>query len=177
MKLTMARGFYISDVLAPDAAAYVEHLQEKQIHDQTLRLPYPYTEADALAWIARVHAETAERGQSLNWAIRKADGGLIGGIGLHDWGPEHTDVAMLGYWLAKPWWGQGVMTEAVRQVTAYGFDQLGLERMEADVFAFNLGSARVLEKAGYAFVRDLPARYTKNGHVIDARLFAKDKPV
>jgi RimJ/RimL family protein N-acetyltransferase len=46
-------------------------------------------------------------------------------------------------WLAKPWWGQGVMTVVVGQVTAaYGFDQLGLERLAADVFAFSLTSAR-----------------------------------
>ncbi len=176
MKRLLRNGYSISDVLESDADAYVEHLQEQQIHDQTLSLPHPYTRADAEAWIARVTAETVRHGQSLNWAIRCDDGGLIGGIGILDWKTEAPAKAQIGYWLAKPYWGQGIVTDAVEQVTTYCFDTLKVFRVEADVFAFNLGSARVLEKAGYAFEGVLPARYIKNGQPVDARRYARAKP-
>lgn len=62
---------------------------------------------------------------------------VAGGIGVHrlDKDPVYRDTAELGYWLAEPYWGRGLMTEAVRAVTRYAFDELGLFRIEAGSLA------------------------------------------
>lgn len=173
MKVELKNGFSVSDITALDKSAYVEHLAEKQIHDQTLNIPHPYTEADADGWIAAVAGETKKQGRSVNWAIRNENGHLIGGIGFHGLELGKTHKAEIGYWLAKPYWGRGVMTEAVRKITQLGFAEFGLLRITANVFHFNLGSAKVLRKAGYQVEGRLRRYYRKNGKIFDGILFSR----
>ncbi len=172
MKLKISESFYITDILPSDKAAFVEHLREKQIYDQTLNIPFPYTEADADWWIANVAEETQKQGRSVNWAIRRSDGFLVGGIGYHHFQVSKSHKAEIGYWLAKPFWKQGIMTEAVKLVTEFGFCELKLLRQTANVFVFNSGSARVLEKAGYQLEGTLKNFYKKDGRVFDGKLYA-----
>src|SRR3989338_2682134 len=149
MNIKINDDFYISDITPSDKPAYIEHLAEKQIYDQTWAIPFPYTEADADWWIDQVAKQTQEQGQSTAWAIRRRDGYLIGGIGFSHFELGKSHMAELGYWLAKPYWNQGIMTEAVRKVCDLGFSQFNLVRITAHVFTFNTGSSRVLEKAGF----------------------------
>lgn len=173
MHLKVSDEIFISDITPHDKAAYLEHLKEKQIHDQTLAIPFPYTEADADWWIAHVAKNTQTQGRSVNWCLRRSDGYLIGGIGYHDFELGHSHQAETGYWLAKPYWGQGIMSEAVKKVSQLGFEEFGLIRISATVFHFNEGSARVLEKAGFQFEGTLRNYYKKNGKVFDGKLYAK----
>ncbi|MEB3188564.1 MAG: GNAT family N-acetyltransferase [bacterium] len=172
MNLVLKNAYAISDIQPSDRDAYVKHLQVKQIHDQTLAIPYPYTLADADIWIQRVADETARLGRSVNWAIRHPDGTVVGGIGFNELEPGVSHRAELGYWLAMPYWGQGIMTEAVKAVMAFAFDSFGLVRITAHVFAFNKGSARVLEKAGFQLEGYLRKHYQKNGVLLDGKLYA-----
>lgn len=173
MNLQLSNSFTITDVTPADKPAYLEHLQEKQIYDQTLNIPYPYTQADADWWINHVAEETQKQGRSVNWAIRRQDGYLMGGIGYHGLELGKSHKAEIGYWLAKPYWGQGVMTEAVKKVTDFAFSELGLIRITANVFDFNQGSARVLEKSGYQLEGHLRKHYKKAGNIFDGKLYAK----
>lgn len=136
MKLKINDAYYISDIVPSDKPAYLEHLKEKQIYDQTLAIPFPYTEADADWWINHnIEATLKQDGRSVNWAIRRSDDdSLIGGIGFLGLKIGESHVAELGYWLAKPYWNKGVMTEAVKTATEYGFKELGLIRITANVF-------------------------------------------
>lgn len=173
MQLPLTRGFAVTDFAPADQAALVEHLQEKQIYDQTLNIPYPYTAADADWWLAHVATEAAQQGESINWAIRDPNGRLVGGIGFHGLEVGVSHRAELGYWLAKPYWGQGLMTEAATQVTAHAFARFGLARVTGHVFATNQGSARVLEKAGFQLEGHLRNFYRKDGRIFDGKLYAK----
>ena len=56
--------------------------------------------------------------------------------------------AELGYWIGKPYWGQGYCTEAARATLDFGFEQLGLNRIFAHHFARNPASGRVMQKIG-----------------------------
>ncbi len=173
MKLKINDSFYISDIIATDKPAYLEYLQEKQIYDQTLAIPFPYTEADADWWIDHnLEATRSQNNRSVNWALRRADDKLIGGVGFfgHKIGRDHK--AELGYWLAKPYWGKGLMTEAVRKVAAYAFSELELMRITANVFVFNQASARVLEKAGFKLEGLLRSHYKKDGKIFDGKLYS-----
>jgi ribosomal-protein-alanine N-acetyltransferase len=173
VKLPLEGGFFVSDIEPGDKAAYLEHLQEKEIYDRTLAIPYPYTEEAADWWIQHVAEETKAQGRSVNWAIRRSDGYLIGGIGHHELVVGKTHKAEIGYWLAKPYWGRGIMTDAVRRVSDFSFRELQLIRLTAHVFAFNTASARVLEKAGYQLEGRLRLHYKKNGRLGDGLLYAK----
>ena len=141
------------------------------------RFPHPYSLQDAHEFLAG----RAEIGSSLgvqrtptietSFAI-EVDGEAAGSIGLLLNDDVHRGTAELGYWLAEPHWGRGIVTEAARAMVAYGFDDLGLRRIEAVVFAWNPASTRVLEKAGLTFEARLRKQVIKDGEVMDALLYA-----
>lgn len=170
-RIELNHGFYISDILSSDKAAYLESFKEKQITDQMLNIPHPYTDADAQGWIAQVAEEAKQQGRSLNWAIRDISGNLVGGIGFRglDLGKSHKGE--LGYWLAKEFWNRGIMTEAVRLIVKFGFSELGLSRITAHIFSFNIGSEKVLLKSGFKLEGFLRKHYQKNGKLFDGKTY------
>jgi len=88
-------------------------------------------------------------GQPTEWGIQhRADHRLIGRCGFVRYRPEHHN-AEVGYALARAYWRQGLMTEALDAVVACGFRMLSLHRIEATCLADNAGSIRLLEKAGF----------------------------
>lgn len=171
MKITVNEQAYLSEFEPADQPALVAHLHDRAIYERTLRIPYPYTEASAAAWLAIAAQMTKEHGQPVCWAIRQTDGCLIGGIGFEgvDRGKSHR--AEIGYWLAKPCWGQGIMTAVVRAACAHGFQELALRKITAHVFAGNDASARVLAKCGFVQEGFLREHYVKDGRAVDALLF------
>ena len=66
MDLRVNDDIYVSDIDPSDKPAYIEHLKEKQIYDQTLSIPFPYTESDAERWVYRVAETTRKLGRSVN---------------------------------------------------------------------------------------------------------------
>ena len=97
----------------------------------------------------RSATEGYERGDFGGWGVvLKDDGAFVGTCGVDaGYAPEHAR-AELGYVLSREHWGKGLMTEAVRAVIAFGFEQLSLNRIQARCIAENVASARVMEKAG-----------------------------
>ncbi len=172
MKLLVADHFHLSEFQPTDKPALLEHLNEKAIYDRTLRIPYPYTEADAEAWLALSASTTRQQGQPVHWAIRDEAACLIGGCGFDGFQIGQSRRAEIGYWLAKPHWGRGIMSAVVRKVCRFAFDEWGLVKITAHVFACNTASARVLEKCGFEQEGYLKKHYQKDGQLIDARSFA-----
>jgi len=132
------------------------------------RFPHPYGEAEADAWLALVR----EHPERTGWAI-EVDGLAAGGIGLRPGEDVHARSANIGYWLGEPYWGRGIMTEAVRAVSSHAFSQPGFARVEAMVYEWNPASMRVLEKCG--FVREGVMRKSifKDGQLIDSVMYAR----
>ncbi|OAI44925.1 hypothetical protein AYO44_13400 [Planctomycetaceae bacterium SCGC AG-212-F19] len=162
----------LTEFLLSDKPSLVEHLREKEIYDRTLRIPYPYTEANAEEWLAVVAKITKEQGRPVSWAIRNAADDLIGGCGFDGFQVGQSHRAEIGYWLAKPFWGQGIMTAVVHQACRYAFAEFGLIKITAHVFAHNPASARVLVKCGFEEEGFLRKHYCKDGQYIDAKLYA-----
>lgn len=135
------------------------------------RFPHPYTDRDADAWIALARANPGRT----NWAI-EVDGLAVGGVGLEPMADVHARTAHIGYWLGEPYWGRGIMSDAVRGVAALALGELGFMRLETPVFAWNSASMRVLEKCG--FVREGMMRKSvfKDGELIDSLLYARVAP-
>jgi RimJ/RimL family protein N-acetyltransferase len=79
---------------------------------------------------------------------------------------------LIGYWLSEDQWGKGVMTEAVKLVTAYAFNRLGIIRVQAGVLSKNPASMRVLEKAGYQKEGISRNAVVKNNEIFDEHVYA-----
>ncbi|WOF75558.1 GNAT family N-acetyltransferase [Parvibaculaceae bacterium PLY_AMNH_Bact1] len=109
-------------------------------------VPYPYPLAAAGDWI-RSHGQSAADGIDLTFAIWLKDV-LIGSINIENRG---DDTVGIGYWIGKDYWSKGYASEAVTKILRYAFGELSINLLLTDLFADNLASARVLEKAGFTF--------------------------
>lgn len=172
LRLFVNEHVYLSEIRASDKSAYLEHLREKAIYENTLRIPFPYTEADAEAWLGVVESTTRQYGQPVHWAIRTAEERLFGGIGFDGVELDRPHRAEIGYWLAKPYWGRGIMTAAVQKACEHAFAEWSLAKITAHVFAFNAASARVLEKCGFEQEGYLKKHILKDGRFVDVKLYA-----
>ena len=171
MKLIVNERIHLSGFRPSDKAACIEYLNDKDIYDRTLRIPFPYTEGDFERWLAIDERATSEHGQLVHWAIRQADDRLIGAIGFEDLAIGKSHRADVGYWLAKPHWGQGIMTRVVERACRHAFETWGLVKIGAYVFTFNPASARVLEKCGFEREGFLKKHCLKDEQYIDAWLY------
>jgi ribosomal-protein-alanine N-acetyltransferase len=172
MRIVVNDQVHLSEFRPSDKPALIELLDDRDIYERTFRIPFPYTEADAEAFLARVAKATEQHGQPAHFAIRTGDDALIGGCGLNDFEIGKSHRAEVGYWLAKPFWGRGIMTEVVQRVCQLAFEEFGLAKIIAHVYTMNPASARVLEKCGFEQEGLLRKHFLKDGNLIDAKLFA-----
>jgi 8-oxo-dGTP diphosphatase len=111
-------------------------LSDYDVARMTARIPHPYGEGDAEAFIAA--------GAEHRFVIqRKSDGLFLGMAGLHA-----DDGYEFGYWLGKPFWGFGYATEAAHRLVLFAFEALGLQTVHAGWFYDNPASGHVLAKLG-----------------------------
>jgi RimJ/RimL family protein N-acetyltransferase len=132
--------------------------------------PHPYTEEDGKAWLEKV----VNALPAINMAI-ESDGQLVGGIGLILNGDVYIKSAEVGYWVGEKFWGKGIATEAVRQMTEYAFYYFDLVRLYAEVFETNKASMRVLEKNGYYLEGVRRKAVFKNNVLMDDYIWVKLK--
>jgi [ribosomal protein S5]-alanine N-acetyltransferase len=128
--------------------------------------PNPYRPEDARAWVD--HCAAAE--PETNFALAEGDV-VIGGIGVTVLPDIFRCTGEVGYWLGEPFWGRGITSRAVAAFSPWAFERLGLTRLQANLFAANAASARVLEKAGYTFEGRAPRAAVKGGVVHDLLLY------
>jgi [ribosomal protein S5]-alanine N-acetyltransferase len=129
--------------------------------------PFPYTFRDGENFIARVNANIPVTVFAIIFNEE-----AIGSIGLFPQQDIFRKNAELGYWLAEPFWGKGIMVEAVKQTVQFGFNNLPLDRIFARPFGTNLASQKVLEKAGFVLEATLKGTILKNGVVLDEMIYA-----
>lgn len=129
--------------------------------------PHPYTPEAGKGFIKMATSETPH-----NILAIVVEGEAAGGIGIHPgWGIERKNAEM-GYWLGEPFWGKGIVTEAVRQMIDYAFKNWDINRIFARPFSTNLASQKVLQKAGFTFETKLEKTFFKNGEYFDEMIYA-----
>ena len=84
-----------------------------------------------------------------------------------------SKAAEIGYWLGEPFWGRGIVTDAVRAVVPVAFGTFDIARIQAGIFSENPASARVLEKCGFVREAVLKDAVFKNGKVMDEIIYAR----
>lgn len=130
--------------------------------------PYPYTRGDAEWWI--------DIGSKRNGAITRVieyQGLFVGSVGMTPQSGWRDHVAEIGYWVAEEYWGKGIATAALREMTEFGFTERNFRKLCAPVLAPNIGSMRVLEKCGYQCEGILKNEVHKSGRYFDTHQFAK----
>jgi len=109
-------------------------------------IPYPYSEWDAREWVASLGPRLGE-GSGAHFAVVAAEtGALLGGIGLR---PEPSSRGEIGYWVRKERRGEGIAPRALRLISRWAFQELGLARLQVHADVENVASQRVAERAGY----------------------------
>jgi RimJ/RimL family protein N-acetyltransferase len=124
----------------------------------------------AQAFIERDH-KGFETGEHLRLGIvKQVDGALIGQCTLFGIIPS-CRRAELGYSLARSTWGNGYANEALRALVSYGFDNLNLNRIEADIDPRNAGSAKALNRLGFSKEGHMRERWIVGDEVSDSEVY------
>jgi RimJ/RimL family protein N-acetyltransferase len=168
-------------ILRPFALADAEIVRElagaPEIYATTLNIPHPYEEGVAEKWIA-THASNHYEGRGVQLAITlKKAGRLVGAIALT--ARQGHRRAELGYWIGVSYWGNGYCTEAAKEMIRYGFETLGLHKINGHHLNKNPASGRVMEKADMSREGILVDHFLKDGtfHTVTAYAIFNHAPV
>jgi [ribosomal protein S5]-alanine N-acetyltransferase len=120
--------------------------------------PYPYSREDAQTFYHYVKTQVPESTFVIEFQNNFA--GMIGLLPLND---VYRRSAEIGYWLGEPFWNKGIMTNAVKLMVNWGWQNLDIVRIHTGVFSYNPASCRVLEKSGFVFEGEFIKSIFKNG--------------
>jgi len=125
----------------------------------------------ARALIQNIQTEFVER-KTIRWGITvKPHDKVVGMVGFNYWDiPDHRTA--IGFDLRQDHWRKGIMTEAVCAVIQFGFQKMGLNRIEADASIYNVGSITLLQKIGFIQEGIQREQYYEDGNYHDLVLFA-----
>jgi ribosomal-protein-alanine N-acetyltransferase len=144
-----AGPWLLRQLRAGDASALHAYLTDPAVTEQT---SYELRTQREVEQLIQFYGHAFARRSDIRWAITEGPSRpVVGTIGFMAYSERHAR-AELGYDLARETWGRGVATVAAQRVVQYGFEEMGLNRIEATVMAGNARSERVLEKIG--FVRE-----------------------
>ena len=126
-----------------DAEAIARYLNDFEVAGNLARVPFPYHLSDARAWL-RTRLPNLPP-EETNFAIDLPHRGLVGQVGFH-LGPKGP---IIGYWLGRPFWGQGIMSEAVSASLDWLFSATRTDVVYSGVFHFNAPSLAIQTKLGF----------------------------
>jgi [ribosomal protein S5]-alanine N-acetyltransferase len=172
MKIAISPNLELSAFQPADAKELAVLANDRAIYDMTMDLPHPYTLSDAMDWITFNRELSLKYHRVFSYAIRNAEGQLLGSIGRRmAYGfTSHQDE--IGYWVGSAFRRQGVMTAALSAYLRHLQDNEGLERISALVFPDNTPSIRLLEGAGFAREGHLHRYLIKDRQFKDVLLYA-----
>ncbi|GAB3909194.1 GNAT family N-acetyltransferase [Mucilaginibacter boryungensis] len=165
-------GFTLRNWKLSDAAAMQRNADNKNVSRFLLdRFPSPYTIADAEAWVRLWQNHEP----IINFAIADENDEVIGGVGLELREDIYRKTPLIGYWLAEPYWGKGIMPQAIKLVCGYAFAELDMICVLAFVLSKNPASGRVLEKAGFTKAGIIPRSVIKDNVVMDEHVYCLNR--
>ena len=132
--------------------------------------PHPYTREAGVKFLEMVSKNDPQK----VFAI-EIDSKASGGIGVFPQEDIMCKNAELGYWLAEPFWGKGIITKAIKEMVDYGFKTFDIVRIYAIPFGTNIASQKALEKAGFKLEGRFEKTIYKNGEFQDELIYAVRK--
>ena len=155
-----------------DAPALVAAWRDPVIRSR-LRVPEPADEASAVRWISQRERAWAD-GWSMDLAVTDpSSGAVIGEVGLSEFDPARR-AALVGWWIAEGWRGQGRASEAVRLVVDWALSKGLLSAVMAEVAGDNPASMAVARRAGLRRV-DAPQRESGESDSPAVLVFARER--
>jgi RimJ/RimL family protein N-acetyltransferase len=129
--------------------------------------PHPYSKENGKEFIKNATADDPVHIFAID-----INGEAVGGIGIHPQTDIQKKNAELGYWLAEPFWGKGIMTKAIQQIINFAFSTFEINRVFARPFGNNPGSQKILEKNGFILEARFDKTLIKNGQLLDELIYA-----
>jgi RimJ/RimL family protein N-acetyltransferase len=126
-----------------DAEPIADYLNDIEVAGNLARVPFPYHLTDARAWLRSQRADNTPGEAS--FAIELAGKGYVGHIGYQMIG----ESAVIGYWLGKPHWGRGIMSEAATAAIDWFFGASDAPAIYSGVFHFNAASLAIQRRLGF----------------------------
>jgi RimJ/RimL family protein N-acetyltransferase len=159
----------LRDYQSSDAPRLVELANNENVSRFLVyTFPYPYTMSDALWWIT-----TGSHGNGAKTKVIEYDGAFVGSVGITPQVGWKSHTAEIGYWLGEEFWGRGIATQVLKQMTEAAFVEGELKKLFAPVLAPNRASARVLEKSGFHLEGVFKNEVIKNGQMYDILHYAR----
>lgn len=139
----------IRKITRNDAKSIEHYASDYDVAKTTLNIPHPYPKGGGKEFVTAM-LEQMKKGNHYTFAIDYLEKDqFIGLISLHV--NKDFSHAELGYWIGKPFWGQGFGTEAVQAMLLFGFHELKLHKIFARAFKENSASWRIMEKNGMIY--------------------------
>lgn len=135
--------------------------------NMTDQFPHPYKEENAKAFVGFATKDNPVHIFAIDY-----QGEAIGGMGVHPQGDIMRKNAELGYWLAEPFWGKGIISQHIPEMVNFAFKTYDITRLYARPFGTNIASQRVLEKNGFVLEAKLEKTIFKNGEFLDELIYA-----
>ncbi len=133
-------------LIPEDKPALVSVFNNLNVTRNLSSLPFPYTEDDAEELYKRLSTRPPEKGREFAIALLEEASRLIGTISF---GKDEDGSASIAYAIGEPYWGKGLMTEAVEVLVKLVFQDPDIDRIETRVFKENKASQHILEKQGF----------------------------
>jgi len=126
--ITVNDAYYLDKFVSTDYERLRETINDEEIAKNTLTIPYPYSLEDARWWLQRCELQYSSDEPQRSWAIRNSDGQVCGTISHHFKYGFNSHKDEIGYWLMRPLWGQGLMTEVIAKFIEHCFQDEKVKR-------------------------------------------------
>ncbi len=161
--------FALRQLNLTDAKSIAQHANNIKIANNVRNIfPYPYTFENASAFIHDCQ-NSEEKCQYIRAIVVNRQ--AVGVVGCTRQEDVHCKSSEIGYWLGEEFWGKGIMAGAVKRITREVFQCQDVVRIFAEIFAYNAGSIKVLEKAGFQLEGKLRSSIYKNGAISDSFIY------
>ena len=142
-----------------------ELLGDYEVAKMLSRVPYPSDLEQGRQYLARSvqRWENVAEADELGFHVDH-EGKLIGGLGFK----KLQETPEIGYWLGRPYWGKGFMSEALRAAVGWVFENTGHERLACEAMPENPASIKVMEKAGFRAVGEVGCASVSRGETLPA---------
>ena len=150
-----------------DIDSLTKYANNYNVSKYLCHIPFPYTKENAQQFI-----EMAMSKKLANIFCIDVNNEAIGGIGIHPQQGVQYKNAELGYWIAEPFWNNGIITKVILQIVEYGFANFDINRIYASTFGSNMASQKVLIKCGFILEAKFEKTFYKNEVYFDELVFA-----
>jgi len=162
-------GFFLRPFKITDKQALAKHANNEKISSNLRdRFPYPYTEEDA-EWF--INFVLGNNNPVKNFII-EINNEAAGTIEFWPGEDVYRLNAEIGYWLGEEHWGKGIMTNVIKTIVKYIFENFDIKRIYAMPFATSIGSVKTLEKVGFTKEATIHNGVIKKGKIPDYYIFS-----